>query len=256
MEKIKQVLDAKLKIYQHPDFILTDPVCIPHRFTQKQDIEIAGFFAAIFSWGNRTSIINSATKLIQLMENAPYDFICHHEEQHLKRFLEFKHRTFNATDLLYFIQFLQHHYQQQDSLESAFVTETFYSKEHIGEALIHFHQYFFSLPHPSRTSKHISTPLKNSACKRINMFLRWMVRKDEQGIDFGLWEKIQPHQLICPLDVHVANVAYRLGLLYDATSNWKNAVALTQQLKHWDPDDPIKYDYALFGIGMAERLKI
>lgn len=255
MEKIKQVLDAKLKMYHHPDFMLTDPVCIPHRFTLKQDIEIAGFFAAIFSWGNRTSIINSTTKLLQLMENTPYDFICHHEEQQLKRLLEFKHRTFNATDLLYFIQFLQHHYLQQDSLESAFVPAATYQEEHVGTALNHFYHYFFSLPHPERTRKHIAAPFKNSACKRINMFLRWMVRKDEQGIDFGLWEKIQPHQLICPLDVHVAHVAHRLGLLDDARSNWKNAVALTQQLKHWEPNDPIIYDYALFGIGMAERLK-
>lgn len=252
MKGIKKWLDEKLHLYHQADFILKDPVSIPHRFTQKQDIEIAGFFAATIAWGNRTTIINSALRLLQLMDHAPYNFIRQHHDSDLKRFIGFAHRTFNTTDLLYFIQFLQHHYSHHDSLETAFVPDTNYIDEHVGNALQYFHQYFFSLEHPQRTRKHIATPAKNAACKRLNMYLRWMVRKDEQGIDFGLWNRLHPHQLIIPLDVHVARVSCRIGLLENETSNWKNAVILTNKLKQMDEDDPVKYDYALFGIGVSE----
>lgn len=252
MKDIKKWLDEKLRLYHQADFILKDPVSIPHRFTQKQDIEIAGFFAATIAWGNRTTILNSALRLLQLMDQAPYDFIQQHQDTDLKRFLDFAHRTFNATDLLYFIQFLQYHYSHHDSLETAFVPDVPYTDEHVGNALQYFYQYFFSLEHPQRTRKHIATPAKNAACKRLNMYLRWMVRKDEQGIDFGLWNRLHPHQLICPLDVHVARVSCRIGLLENETLNWKNAVTLTNKLKQMDADDPVKYDYALFGIGVSE----
>lgn len=167
--------------------------------------------------------------------------------------LGFAHRTFNATDLLYFIHFLKYHYTKYSSLEDAFVPEAYYAEETVEQALIHFHDYFFSIEHPERTKKHISTPARKSACKRINMYLRWMVRKDNNGVDFGIWNKISPRQLVCPLDVHVSRVAHRLKMLHDDKSNWQNALLLTQQLRKLNPEDPAVYDYALFGLGMAER---
>jgi uncharacterized protein (TIGR02757 family) len=199
---IKQLLDARLVLYHRPEFIGDDPVSVPHRFEKKQDIEISGLFAAVLAWGNRTSIINNCSKLMQWMDDAPHEFILHHSEPDLKPFLHFVHRTFNATDLLYFISFLKYHYSQHDSLEDAFVPETVYLHQNVEQALIHFHRYFFSIEHPERTRKHISTPQRKSACKRLNMYLRWMVRQDSQGVDFGIWKKISPQQLICPLDVH------------------------------------------------------
>lgn len=252
--KIKSLLDSKVKLYNQPAFIKDDPICIPHRFSKKQDIEISGLFAAVLAWGNRTSIINSCNKLMTWMDNAPHDFILNHHDADLKRFLGFAHRTFNATDALYFIHFLQYHYSNHESLENAFAPERKYQHDTVEQALINFHNYFFSIEHPDRTRKHISTPQRKSACKRINMYLRWMVRKDKQGVDFGLWKKIGMQQLVCPLDVHVASVAYRLGLIDNEKSNWQNAVQLTAALREMNPQDPAVYDYALFGIGMAERL--
>lgn len=253
LEKLKQLLDDKRRLYNQPSFIISDPICIPHSFTKKQDIEISGLFAAVLAWGNRTTIINNCKKLMQWMDNAPLDFILQHKDTDLKPFLSFVHRTFNATDLLYFIHFLQYHYRQYPSLEDAFVPGKKYEHETVEQALIHFHNYFFSIEHPDRTKKHIATPLRNSACKRLNMYLRWMVRKDKQGVDFGIWKKISPRQLVCPLDVHVARVALRLELLNNDKSNWTNAIQLTDKLKQLNPDDPAVYDYALFGLGMAER---
>ena len=251
---LKDFLDAKVRLYNQPAFIEKDPVCIPHAFTKKQDIEIAGLFASVLAWGNRTTIINNCNKLMQWMDQKPHDFIVNHKDTDLKGFVHFAHRTFNATDLLYFIEFLQYHYRRSDTLEDAFVPAKSYTEDNAEQALIHFHNYFFSIEHPERTRKHIATPERNSACKRINMYLRWMVRRDNKGVDFGIWKKIKPHQLICPLDVHVASVAERLGLIDNIKSNWNNAVALTAHLKELNPKDPAIYDYALFGIGMAERL--
>jgi uncharacterized protein (TIGR02757 family) len=253
-KQLKQFLDAKVAIYDQPSFIEKDPVCIPHLFTKKQDIEISGLFAAVLAWGNRTTIINNCRKLMGWMDDSPHDFIVHHKETDLKRFMHFAHRTFNVTDLLYFLYFLQYHYMEKKSLEDAFVLAKKYSGETVEQALIHFHNYFFSIEHPERTKKHISTPARGSACKRLNMYLRWMVRKDTSRVDFGLWKKISPAQLVCPLDVHVARVAERLGLIDDSKSNWANAVALTSKLRELRPDDPAIYDYALFGLGMAERM--
>lgn len=253
-KNIRRLLDDKVALYNRPAFIATDPICIPHSFTKKQDIEISALFAATLAWGNRTTIINNCRRLMAWMDNAPHQFILHHKEADRKRFLAFAHRTFNATDLLYFIEVLQEHYKQHDSLEDAFVPTKDYKYSTIEEALIHFHNYFFSLPdHPERTRKHVSTPSRGSACKRLCMYLRWMVRKDHAGVDFGIWEKIKPAQLVCPLDVHVGRVAFRMGLLGRAVVNWKSALELTAHLKRWRPDDPAVYDFGLFGMGVEER---
>lgn len=241
--------------YNRPAFIKDDPICIPHRFRKKQDIEISGLFAAVFAWGNRTTIINKSNGLMALMDDAPHDFCLHHTDADLRKLESFRHRTFNATDLLYFVEFLKHHYTHYKSLEDAFLRFKDKSPENFIEtSLIHFHNYFFSLEHvPGRTKKHISTPYKGSTCKRLNMFLRWMVRKDNAGVDFGIWKKIQPSQLICPIDLHVARVAKRFGLLNRKAIDWQAALELTAYLRMLDPLDPVKYDFALFGLGVIEK---
>jgi uncharacterized protein (TIGR02757 family) len=255
--QLKAFFDEKVTRYNQPNFITADPICIPHLFTKKQDIEIAGFFAAIFAWGNRTTIINKSKELMQLMDMAPHEFCMHHSDDDLKQLLHFKHRTFNATDLLYSIEFLKHHYSKHKSLESAFFPEKLLKlpeKDIIEQGLIHFHHYFFSLEEaPNRTRKHIATPDKNSGCKRLNMYLRWMVRNDKMGVDFGIWKKIKPSALICPIDVHVARVAKRFQLLDRKQADWAAAVELTKYLRTLDAADPVKYDYALFGLGVMEK---
>ncbi|MFM1794483.1 MAG: hypothetical protein RL642_868 [Bacteroidota bacterium] len=255
---LRDFLNKKVKDYNQKSFIASDPISIPHRFSKKQDIEIEGFFAAIFAWGNRTSIIYKCNVLMYLMDNAPFQFITQHQEIELKRFLDFKHRTFNATDLLHFIRVLRYHYendtQVEPSLETAFSKALSRKDETVENALVSFHDYFFSLEDsPGRTKKHISTPANNSSCKRLNMFLRWMVRKDKAGVDFGIWENIQTHQLVCPLDVHVQRVALHLGLIQSEKADWKTAVELTEKLKSFDPSDPVKYDIALFSMGVGIR---
>lgn len=251
MEKnLKDFLDSKVEEYNRPSFIQNDPVTIPHAFTKKQDIEIAGFFAALFAWGNRTTIINKSKELMQLMDNAPFEFCTRHTEKDLQRLLQFKHRTFNTTDLLYCLSFFRHHYTLHRSLESAFTEHG----ETVEQMLTGFHHYFFSLEHvPARTKKHIATPERKSSCKRLNMFLRWMVRRDNKGVDFGIWKKISPSQLICPIDVHVARVAKRINLLERKQADWQAAVELTHQLSLFDKADPVKYDFALFGLGAIEK---
>jgi len=252
---IRLFLDQKILQYNQPSFIPKDPVSIPHLFTRKQDIEIAGLFAAVLAWGNRTSIINNCNRLLDWMGHAPYQFVLQHQDTDLKPFLSFAHRTYNATDLLYFFQFLQVHYSKHDSLEAAFLPQQPYTPPTIEQALVHFHNYFFSLPEfPERTRKHISTPARGSACKRLCMYLRWMVRQDDQGVDFGIWKNISPAQLVCPLDVHVARVAHRFGLITNEKFNWKTALELTELLRSWRSDDPAVYDYALFGLGAEERM--
>ncbi|MEP6747778.1 MAG: TIGR02757 family protein [Bacteroidota bacterium] len=253
-EKLKDFLDRKVDEYNQPSFINNDPVCIPHLFTKKQDIEIAALFAALFAWGNRTTIINKSKELIGLMDNAPHAFCLGHSDEELRKLLHFKHRTFNTTDLLYFIIFLKHHYLLNESLESAFIKWMGKKDQNIEQALNGFHHYFFSLPDaPLRTRKHIASPQKNSTCKRLNMFMRWMVRKDKKGVDFGIWKNIQPAQLICPIDVHVARVARRFNLLQRNALDWQAAVELTEYLRTLDKADPVKYDFALFGLGAIEK---
>ena len=235
-EALRAFLDRKVAEYNRPSFIPDDPVSIPHAYSLRQDIEIAGFFAAIFSWGNRTTIIRKSAELMQLMDRSPYQFILHHTDKELKKLLAFKHRTFNTTDLLYFIEFFQRHYTRYDSLEDAFLlpwenTNGGGAGYDSDGALAAFHHYFFSLEAvPPRTRKHIATPERNSSCKRLNMFLRWMVRKDNKGVDFGLWDRISPGQLICPLDLHVARVARRFGLLTRKPTDWPAALELTRNL--------------------------
>jgi uncharacterized protein (TIGR02757 family) len=246
--------NAKVAQYNQSAFIKDDPICVPHRFTKLQDIEISGFFAAIFAWGIRTTIINKTNELLKLMDNAPHDFIVNHQPQDLKKLLAFKHRTFNTTDLLYFIHFLQFHYQHHTSLETAFSKWLSPNDASIEQGLIGFHQYFFSLEDfPPRTKKHIATPYKQSSCKRLNMYLRWMVRSDNAGVDFGVWKSIKPSQLICPIDLHVARVAKRFQLLDRQLVDWHAALELTSYLRTLDAEDPVKYDFALFGLGVMEK---
>jgi len=249
----RKFLCSKAELYEHPDFIVDDPISVPHLFSKKQDIEIAGFFAAILAWGQRTTIIKNSRRLMQWMDNAPHDFLIHHAPKDLKPFLDFKHRTFNADDLLYFIHRLSLHYQNTNSLESAFVPQNVFEAEHVETALRNFYDYFFSEPHLKRTEKHVATPAKNSACKRLCMYLRWMVRPAEKGVDFGLWKRIKPSQLICPCDLHVDRVGRKLGLITRKQTDWKTALELTQRLREFDPNDPVKYDFALFGLGVEEK---
>lgn len=253
-DQLKTFLDEKVAEYNQPGFIRNDPVSIPHQFNKKQDIEIAGFVAAVLAWGQRKTIINKCRAFFSLMDNAPYDFILNHQESDLRPFLDFRHRTFNATDALYFISFFKQHYQQHVSLEAAFLMTESTASENTEPHLRGFFDYFFSLEnHPVRTYKHIATPARKSACKRINMFLRWMVRDDNRGVDFGLWKGIKPAQLICPCDLHVDRVGRKLGLITRKQTDWQTAVELTENLKQYDPQDPVKYDFALFGLGVEEK---
>ena len=252
---LKDFLDRKVEEYNRPDFIPNDPISIPHQFTEKQDIEIMGFFASILAWGQRKTIINKCNELIERMDGSPYDFIVNHGDEDLKNMLGFKHRTFNDTDLLYFISFFKYHYTHFTSLEDAFLQVEDMNGFSIEESLNSFKSYFFSLPdYPHRTRKHVSSPLQKSTCKRLNMFLRWMVRKDDMGVDFGIWDQIKPKDLICPCDVHVERVARKFGLIQSEKVNWKTAIELTDHLKELDPTDPVKYDFALFGLGVAGEL--
>lgn len=254
-KNLKEFLDKKVDEYDQPFFIKDDPVSIPHLFSKKQDIEIAGLFAAVFAWGNRTTIINKSRELMQRMDMRPFEFCLHHSDKELKQLAGFKHRTFNEDDLYYFIEFFKQHYSKHESLEKAFMSSpTGRIKEGVIEnSLIHFKQYFFSFEHLKRTEKHISSPLHNSSCKRLNMFLRWMVRRDKKGVDFGIWKSLKPSQLICPIDLHVARVAKKFGLLTRRQSDWQAALELTEALRKFDPDDPVKYDFALFALGVTER---
>ena len=254
MQDLKGFLDEKVQQYNQPGFIPNDPISIPHQFSKKEDIEISGFFASILAWGQRKTIINKCNELFHLMDGAPHDFLIYHQEQDLNRFLEFKHRTFNTTDTLYFIHFLSWFYKNHQSLEEAFLLGQTGEVNSMETMLSRFHDFFFNLPEaPSRTKKHIATPARKAACKRINMYLRWMVRSDDRGVDFGIWKKIQPSQLICPCDLHVDRVGRKLGLITRKQTDWLTALELTERLRELDPEDPVKYDFALFGLGIEEK---
>ena len=240
--------------FNNSAFIENDPISIPHRFSKKQDIEITAFWTAMLAWGQRKTIINNAHKLFDLMDNAPHDFIVNHLETDRKRFLEFKHRTFQPTDTLYFLEFLQHYYKRHASLENAFSRHITSDDIYAEKALIGFHNDFFSLSDaPARTRKHIATPLSKSTCKRLCMFLRWMVRQDQKGVDFGLWHNIKPSQLLMPLDVHVERYARRLNLIDRPQTDWLTVLELTDNLRQFDSADPVKYDFALFGLGVLQH---
>lgn len=251
---LKDFLDKKVLLYNCPQFIENDPICIPHIYAGNEDIEIMGFFAAIFAWGQRPTIIKKCKELSQRMDNVPYEFVTQHNETDLKQLLGFKHRTFNDTDLLYCIAFFKRHYSQHSTLETAFFPSIGMTVE---EGLNHFQNYFFDSPDaPSRTRKHIPNPSRKSACKRLNMYLRWMVRNDGQGVDFGLWKSIEPKDLICPLDLHVERTAKKIGILSRDKPDWLAARELTDNLRLFDADDPVKYDFALFGISIEEKCVI
>lgn len=250
---LKEFLDEKYELYNRPGFIENDPISIPHLFKKKQDVEIAGLFAATLAWGQRKTIIRKCRELLDLMDNDPHAFILHHKESDLKRFLDFKHRTFNPTDLLYFIESLRHYYIEYPSLESAFFSGA--QDETVENGLIQFNKLFFQLDHPTRTRKHVATPERKSTCKRLVMYLRWMVRRDNNGVDFGIWKKISPAQLVCPCDLHVDRVARKLKLIKRKQTDWQTALELTSNLRKLDPNDPVKYDFALFGLGIEEGWK-
>lgn len=251
-QSLHDFLEEKVAKFNQPSFIENDPIIIPHRFTKREDIEISGFFAAILAWGQRKTIINKCTELMAKMDNRPYDFIMQHSEKDLKSLKDFKHRTFNLTDALYFVEALKFLYQHHGGLEMAFKPQSI--QESVEQGLINFHNLFFSLPeYPKRTRKHLPTPERKSTCKRINMYLRWMVRSDNAGVDFGLWKNLSPAQLICPCDVHVDRVARKLKLIKRKQTDWQTALELTNELRKLDPMDPVKYDFALFGLGIDEK---
>lgn len=253
LSKLKNFLDAAVIRYNTPEFIAADPIAIPHRFAKQQDREIMAFWAATLAWGQRKTILQSANRLAELMDQAPHDFILHHEEKDRAKFESFKHRTFQAMDTLWFLEFFQNYYRKNDTLETAFSRHLQPEDLNVENALRGFHEDFFDHPFaPERTRKHVATPARGSTCKRLNMFLRWMVRKDAAGVDFGHWDQISPAQLLIPLDVHVERVARRLGLLQREQTDWRAVLELTQTLRRFDPEDPVKYDFALFGIGVLE----
>lgn len=231
-------------------FIATDPISIPHGFSRRQDMEIMGFWAATLAWGQRPTILAKCRQLIAFMDGSPHEFILHHQPADLRPFLDFRHRTFNATDALYFIHFFREHYRHHDTLETAFTQYLRPDDLTIERSLTGFHEYFFGLDDaPPRTRKHVATPARGSACKRLNMFLRWMVRHDDRGVDLGLWKNIRPDQLVCPIDVHAERTARHLGLVSRRLPDWQMALELTNALRAYDPADPVRFDFALFGSG-------
>lgn len=250
MTELREFLEEKVLQYNTPDFIELDPVQIPHLYSVKEDIEISGFLTATISWGNRISILKSAKRMMELMGNSPYDFIMNHRERDLKKMEVFVHRTFNSTDLQTFIEALKQLYQNQNGLEGIF--NQYKEADSIQPAIHHLKREFFNVPHLARTRKHLSDPFNGSAAKRINMYLRWMVRKDGAGVDFGIWDKISPSILSCPLDLHSGNVARKLGLLNRKQNDSKAVTELDFNLRELDPEDPVKYDFALFGLGIYE----
>lgn len=252
MKDLKSFLEEKVLLYNTPGFIENDPVQIPHRFSRKEDIEISGFLTAAIAWGNRTSIIKSASRILDLMGNAPYEYVMSHKDSELKPLEGFVHRTFNATDLITFIKALKFLYQERGGLEGVFTMHQ--TSDSLQPAIHQFKQEFFKVPHLGRTRKHLPDPFKGSAAKRINMYLRWMVRSDQAGVDFGLWKDIPPSTLSCPLDVHTGRVARKLGLLRRKQNDNKAVQELDRSLRSFDPKDPVKYDFALFGLGLHEKI--
>jgi uncharacterized protein (TIGR02757 family) len=248
--ELKEFLDEKVIQYNNLDFIESDPVQIPHLFTQKEDVEIAGFLSATIAWGNRKMIIKNAHQMMNLMGNTPYDFIMSHSDTDLERLEYFVHRTFNGKDFAGFIKGLQHIYKNHEGLEAVFAKNQ--EKNSLQKSISEFKKTFFEINHLPRTQKHISDPHNNSAAKRINMYLRWMARQDTKGVDLGIWKTISPAALSCPLDVHSGNVARKLGLLSRKQNDAKALAELDLKLRELDPNDPVKYDFALFGLGVFE----
>lgn len=253
IDVLKDFLEEKYHLYNNKSFIPTDPIQIPHQFSKKEDIEIAGFMAATIAWGQRKSIINNSNKLMLWMDNAPHDFILNHKPKDLLPFEKFVHRTFNGTDCIFFLKSLQHIYKKHDGLEGAFSKHLDPTDENIKPAIIGFRNIFLETKHEKRSEKHVSNPETKSSAKRLSMYLRWMVRKDKKGVDFGIWKTIKPSQLCLPLDVHTGNVSRKLGLLQRAQDDWQAVEEITAVLKQFDNRDPVKYDFALFGLGAFEK---
>lgn len=250
---LKTFLEEKYRQYNNTRFIETDPVRIPHLFSKKEDREIAGFLAATIAWGNRKSIIVNATRLVEWMDMAPFDFIRHASAADFKPFQKFVHRTFNGADCVFFLRALQHLYGQYDTLETAFLRGMSPGDKDVKNGIGHFRKEFFSIRHPARTEKHVSDPMKKSSAKRLCMYLRWMVRNDKAGVDFGIWKNISPARLCLPLDVHTGNVSRALGILKRKQNDWQAVEEVTAFLRELDPHDPVKYDFALFGLGVFEK---
>lgn len=250
---LKDFLEEKYLQYNNKSFIPTDPIQIPHQFTKKEDIEIAGFLAATIAWGQRKSIINNSNKLMSWMDYSPQDFILNFKAKDLKPFENFVHRTFNGTDCVFFLKSLQTIYKKHGGLEKAFSKHITATDENIKPAIIGFRNVFLATAHEKRSEKHISNPETKSSAKRLSMYLRWMVRKDKKGVDFGIWNSIQPSQLSLPLDVHTGNVSRKLGLLQRTQDDWQAVEEITNVLKQFDKKDPVKYDFALFGLGAFEK---
>lgn len=249
-KELKQFLDEKVIQYNQPKFIESDPIQIPHQFSKKEDIEISGFLTATIAWGKRPMIIKNANKMMEIMENSPHDFILNHQQKDLEQITHFVHRTFNIIDFTYFIKSLKNIYQNHKGLEAVFAKNI--TNNTMQNSIHQFKKVFFEIEHPQRTTKHVSDPIKGSAAKRINMYLRWMVRKDDTGVDFGIWKSISPAVLSCPLDVHSGNVARKLGVLTRKQNDWKALSELDTNLRKLDKNDPTKYDFALFGLGVFE----
>jgi uncharacterized protein (TIGR02757 family) len=250
IHQVKQLLDQKADEYNRIGFIEFDPVSVPHLFERKEDIEIAGFLTAMISWGQRKTILNNANKLLKIMDFSPYDFLLTAGENDFKAFETFTHRTFNGTDCIFFLNSLRNIYLHHGGLEQAFIDP---ANTEIKASIRNFRKIFLSIAHPARTTKHIADPDNGSSAKRINMFLRWMVRKDDRGVDFGIWDSLNPSQLYCPLDLHTGNVVRKLGLITRRQIDWKALEELMGHLRAFDPEDPVKYDFALFGLGIFEN---
>lgn len=251
--ELKGFLDEKARKYNHPDFIGTDPIQIPHKFFLKEDIEISAFLAATMAWGNRKMIISKASDLMNRMGNSPFDFVMNYSNKEFEKIESFRHRTMNAIDLDFYMYSLQNIYRNHGGLEYTFRFDS--SETDSWKAIERFRELFLEIPHEIRSEKHLSDPAKGSAAKRLNMFLRWMVRSDNQGVDLGIWKRISPSQLVCPLDIHSGNVARSLGILERKQNDRKAAEELNLRLKEFDPQDPVKYDFALFGLGVFEKFK-
>ena len=250
--ELKEFLDEKVDLYNRPSFIELDPISIPHMFSKKEDIEISGFFSAVIAWGNRKMIVRNGNRMMMLMGNAPYDFVMNASEDDMESLNGFVHRTFNSTDFKYFIKALRHVYVNYGGMENIFTTNQ--TNDSLQPAIHSFYDTFFELPHSRNAERHIGDPLKGSAAKRINMFLRWVVRNDNKGVDFGLWKSIHPSVLSCPLDLHSGNVARKLGLVSRKQNDSKAVYELDMNLREMDSEDPVKYDFALFGLGVNESL--
>ncbi|MBC3760006.1 TIGR02757 family protein [Hyunsoonleella sp. SJ7] len=248
--ELKIFLDEKVEQYNNPKFIESDPIQVPHRFSKKEDIEISGFLTATIAWGNRKSIINNAQRLMELLDNSPFDFVLNHQKSDLEKLEPFVHRTFNGDDCIQFIKSLQHIYKNHGGLEQVFSKHA--EKDSLQKSISKFKTLFFEIEHIPRSQKHVSDPLKKSAAKRINMYLRWMIRQDNAGVDFGIWKHLSPSQLSCPMDVHSGNVARKLGLLKRKQNDAKALLELDKNLRKLDAEDPVKYDFALFGLGVFE----